>query len=226
MEPLKHHIQRDIVKTLCFCTDIRFSKLKPKNLESNIFMYHLKQLIKMGLVEKSPSGAYQLSSKGLAYVDKLSLYTKRPALQPKTVVYLQILDKKGSQLYWRRKIQPSINRVGVPIGKLHHGEDIKDSAKRELLEKTGLDNVDLEYRGIANLKFLAGDVLISNIICFVFIGQAKTIRPKLISGERGDVFWSNKPQTIDLLPSVPFMNAIINNVSNSTFFVEKSFNLD
>ncbi len=223
---IEHHIQRDILSKLCFSETIRFSSLKPQGLESNIFMYHLKQLIKAGLVAKNVGGSYELTPQGLAYADKLSFSTKRLAVQPKIVIYLHITDQEGAQLFWRRKIQPSIDQVGVPIGKMHYGEDGSVGASRELLEKTGLKNVKLDYRGTANLRFYTQNILISNIICLVFVGQVNTIQPKLISGELGEVFWADKAKINNLLPSVPFMNEKIKASQDKYFFAEKSFYLE
>jgi ADP-ribose pyrophosphatase YjhB (NUDIX family) len=222
---IEHHIQRDIFSQLCLCETIRFTDLKPKNLESNIFMYHLKRLIKLGYVVKNSQGEYQLSPQGLAYADKLSFSTKRLALQPKIVIYLHITDKAGAQLYWRRKVQPSINKIGTPLGKLHYGEDIAAAATRELFEKTGLKGIKLQFKGLANLRFMAERVLVSNILCLVFSGVASTKEPALISGKRGEVFWSKEVPKKDMLPSVTLLNDAIKNAQGVSFFVEKSFNL-
>jgi hypothetical protein len=223
---IEHHLQRDILNRLCFSESSRFSDLKPKNLESNIFMYHLKQLIKGGLVAKNQTGSYILTPQGMSYADKISFSTKRPAVQPKISYYLYVTDKNGAQLLWRRKVQPSINKVGVPLGKMHYGETIELGTKRELFEKTGLKNVELMHRGTVNLKYVIQDVIISNILCLVFSGQVASASPKLVSGESGEVFWSNNIQENDLLPGVLFVNELITNNPNNHFFAEKSFDIE
>ena len=221
----EHHIQRDILIKLCFAKDIRFSDLKPKNLENNIFMYHLKQLIKAGFVTKNEDGLYTLTPDGMVYVDKLSYTTKHQSVQPKLVNYLQITDANGAQLYWQRKIQPSIGHVGVPVGKIHYGEDIQDAAMRELTEKTGLDNIKLVYRGTANMKFYLQDTLVSHILCLVFVGKSKEVKPQLAGGNLGEAFWSDAKKIDDLLESVTYIKQQLAAHPHGYFFAEQSFHL-
>lgn len=221
----EHHIQRDILLKLCFAKTLRFSDLKPKNLESNIFMYHLKQLIKFGFVDKQPDGLYTLSPPGLAYVDKMSYTTKHLSVQPKTVSYLQITDANGAQLYWRRNIQPSIGFVGVPVGKIHYGENIQEAAQRDLLEKTGLKGVKLAYRGTANMKFYIQETLVSHILTLVYEGQVKKVKPKLTSGSLGEAFWSNEDKIEKLIPSVGFIIDQLKAHPHGYFFAEQDFYL-
>ncbi|MCU0667616.1 MAG: hypothetical protein MUF85_03295 [Patescibacteria group bacterium] len=47
-----HHIQKHILKELSFKEWARFRDLKPPRVDSNLYNYHLKLLIKNGLVEK------------------------------------------------------------------------------------------------------------------------------------------------------------------------------
>lgn len=187
-------------------------------------MYHLKQLIAKRLVEKTAAG-YGLTPEGLSYIDKISFTTKHPALQPKLIIYLQITDKSGHRLFWRRSIQPSIGRVGLPVGKIHYGEDAYAAAERELSEKTGLKDVKLAYLGTVNLKFFMKDTLISHIFCLIFSGQTKTDQPKLTGSHKGEVFWSKDEALEGLLPSVKFIDGLLADSTNKNIFAEKSFYL-
>jgi len=220
----EHHIQRDILYRLCFNKELRFSDLKPENLENNIFMYHLKQLTKAGLVIKNEEGLYTLAPNGMAYIDKLNYSTKQQSIQPKVVCYLQITDAHGTQLYWRRKIQPSIGYVGVPVGKIQYGEDVQRAAQRELTEKTGLTNVKLVYRGTANLKFYVSNSLVSHILTLVYTGKVNSVEPEVLSSEFGDVFWSNE-EVDNVLESVYFIKDQLSAHPHGYFFAEQDFYL-
>jgi hypothetical protein len=45
---LDHHIQKSIVYDLAFAESLRFSDLKPPELENKAFTYHLKKVMKAG----------------------------------------------------------------------------------------------------------------------------------------------------------------------------------
>jgi ADP-ribose pyrophosphatase YjhB (NUDIX family) len=138
---------------------------------------------------------------------------------------LQITDANGTQLYWRRNIQPSIGYVGVPVGKIHYGENVQDAAQRELQEKTGLKDVKLVYRGTANMKFYVEDTLVSHILCLVFAGKSKEVQPELRSGKLGEAFWSDKEKIDSLLKSVTFIKDQLSAYPHGYFFAEQSFYL-
>ena len=61
---LDHHIQKSIVYDLAFAESLRFSDLKPDDMENKAFTYHLKKVMKSGLVEKLEDGHYSLTMKG------------------------------------------------------------------------------------------------------------------------------------------------------------------
>ena len=61
---LEHHIQKSIVYKLAFSSGMRFSELQPADLDNKLFDYHLKQVIRDGLVEKGEDGLYRLTSEG------------------------------------------------------------------------------------------------------------------------------------------------------------------
>ena len=147
---------------------LRFSELKPDGMESNIFMYHLKQLMSGGYVIKELQ-KYQLSDKGLQYVDGLSETNFKPRKQPKVVAIIALQNSEGQWLLGQRKIQPYLDKLVLPSGKQHFGESIYDHAKRELVEKTGLD-IPLTYRGIASVSIKGPNETISHIIGHVHSG--------------------------------------------------------
>lgn len=168
---IEHHIQREIIDRLMRAESLRFSELKPDGMESNIFMYHLKQLIKDGYVEKC-DGGYRLVAKGLTYVDGLSTENHRPRPQPKLIAILALHDGAGKWLLAERKIQPYIRKRMFPSGKQHRGETSTEHAARELQEKTGLKNVPLSYRGLADIQIVSKQgVLLTHVVAQVYAGE-------------------------------------------------------
>jgi len=133
-----HYLQKKILDKLIYAKELPFSKLRPAGIESNHFAYHLKQLIRQKLVEKTPQG-YRLGTSGLAYIDRLSMKTLEPRPQPKIITMLEITDGQGRTVLYQRRTQPYLGLIGRPTGKVHLGETISQAAQREAAEKLGLN---------------------------------------------------------------------------------------
>src|SRR5687768_8604148 len=108
-----HPLKTAILKQLILSDYLPFSKLKPKDIESNIFMYHLKALITDGLVEKIDS-KYQLTSQGQAYADSLNFKTLKRVQKPKALILLVYKNDKGECLLYKRQGQPMRGLLGFP----------------------------------------------------------------------------------------------------------------
>ena len=169
---IEHHIQKDILLRLSKAPSLRFSELKPDDLESNAFMYHLRQLQAQKLVDKVEHG-YCLSDEGLAYIDGFSFHTLKPRKQPKVISILAIRDQAGHWLMARRKYQPYIQQYMLPSGKQHLGEGPHDHAAREMHEKLCLD-VPLRRRGLSDIRIYRGEKLITHVLAHIYEGQAST----------------------------------------------------
>lgn len=61
---LDHHLQRDLVYHLAFADSLRFSELKPADVESKLFTYHLKKVLNAGYIQKNEDGSYSLTPEG------------------------------------------------------------------------------------------------------------------------------------------------------------------
>ena len=177
---------------------MRFSSLKPRDMESNIFMYHLKSLISGGYVLKKGS-EYALTAKGLTYVDSLSSKNLKPRKQPKLIAIVAIKDSHDKWLLLERKFQPYKNTLMLPSGKQHFGEDIYEHAKRELLEKTGL-NIPLIYRGIANISLGENNQVLTHVVAHVHSGVTKTIKLPIENDKFKFILDDFKTNDLDLMP--------------------------
>ncbi|HEX4662603.1 MAG TPA: NUDIX hydrolase [Candidatus Saccharimonadales bacterium] len=166
-----HHIQRQIIEKLTYAPSLKFSQLKPAGLESNIFTYHLRQLITQKLVEKTDDG-YTLAPAGLTYVDSLSFTNLKPRKQPKLVTVIALQNETGQWLLAQRKIQPFIGRFMLINGKQHFGEAPEIHAERELQEKTGLQ-IPLTRRGLADIQITnSNGTLLTHVVGHVYQGKA------------------------------------------------------
>ena len=193
---IEHHIQTDILLRLAKAEKLRFSELKPKDIESNLFMYHLHQLQARKMVEKE-GGAYQLSNDGLSYIDGFSFNSLKPRKAPKVICILAIRNPTGHWLLARRKYQPYIGKHMFVSGKRHLGESPEAHARRELHEKLNFE-VALTQRGLADVRIYRGQALITHVTAHVYTGQ--TINDELpLSTHQFDYMWFDPKQELPLL---------------------------
>lgn len=146
-DTLKHHIQRSIVGYLLTHEYARFRDLRPRGIDTNLFSYHLKLLVKQDYVIKTEEG-YTLGTKGLRYVDRVRSDDMRVRLQPKIITMLLIQEGYGKVLLQKRTKQPYINTWTLPSGKLHiDDESVVAAARREASEKLAYDPHKLRHVG-------------------------------------------------------------------------------
>jgi 8-oxo-dGTP pyrophosphatase MutT (NUDIX family)/predicted transcriptional regulator len=229
LEPkVMHHIQRDILRSLLSAPNLRFKDIKPAGLESNIFMYHLKTLIKEDLVEKT-DGGYTLTSKGKHFVDRANLESLKVRIQPKTITILAIENTDGKLVILERLHQPFINHKGFPSGKIHYGESLLQAAERELLEKTGFTGIPLTFRGNFIMRYDKDGATVNHIIGYVFSGTVTDNPPLDFRNEYFRSYWGTKeelyadnrfkghPELFELLNKTP---------KNELFVAEHDFTSD
>ena len=214
-----HEIQKQIIKKLSETKNARYSELKRKDLEGNVFSYHLKVLIKEGYVVHKDT-TYSLTPKGKHLVDMVSLDTlKNERIQPKIVTTI-ILEKDGKYLLYRRKKEPFLDHVCFPYGKIHLEERLSEAATRELEEKTGLQ-AKLKYRGHVYLTIHDEMDLVSNMLCHIFSGtQIKGELKTNILG--GQCFWGKLEDITKnkILPGAPQMAKLLEENKSGIFFDE------
>ncbi|MBP9738331.1 NUDIX domain-containing protein [Candidatus Saccharibacteria bacterium] len=162
-----HIYQKHILDLLRHSDELHYAQLQPDGVESSHFKYHLNQLMKDGYVGQSSRGIYALTTDGHAYVDTLSEGTVLAEKNPKVITYTLLEDDKHYYLSTKTKdpYRGLLNMVG---GKVHIGESTSDSAKREVLEKTGLVVVDVRLRGIAEVRIYSENVLLSHIVAYIY----------------------------------------------------------
>lgn len=185
----EHHIQKKLFNSLITSDGLRYSELKPKELEANLFMYHLKELIKLGLVEKI-EGKYRLSMYGKQVATRFSVREESIRLMPSTisVVVLKALD--GELLLYRRKRQPYIDAVGFPSGKIHVGDSLLNAANREMGEKCDYTPNEVRLRHVGMLNIVENnDNVSAHIIAQVWRGEVST--KKQFANHAGETFWAD-----------------------------------
>lgn len=193
-----HHIQKFIIDVLMYQKVARFRDLRPPRVDTNLFSYHLKSLIKQGMVEKVDNG-YALSAVGLSYVDRVSTEKKTIRTQPKIITMLVVQNSEGDILLQRRTKQPYIDTWTLPYGKLHVDDaSAIEAAQREAHEKLGLEGQAMEHAGDCYIRVMSGDALLSTTLAHVF----RFYKDDIETGN--DLVWArpHKLHQFDLAPAV------------------------
>lgn len=212
---VNHVIQKHIVEVLMYTEVARFRDLRPPRTDTNLFSYHLKTLIKLGLVKKGEDG-YTLSAAGLSYVDRVSTEKRVVRMQPKIISMLLIQNSEGDVLLQRRTKQPYINAWTLPYGKIHIDDgSLEKAAQREAKEKLGLDDQPLRHIGICYIRVNSGDDILSTTTAHVFAFN----RDDIVTNE--NIIWA-RPHKLSQFKLAPAVEDIVaRGFFNDPFFFEE-----
>lgn len=167
-QDISHHIQKHILGILYRQNIARFRDLRKPGVDTNLFSYHLKLLLKSRMVEKTDDG-YTLGQKGLAYVDRISEKNMNVRTQPKIVTMIVVQNSNGDILLQKRVKQPYIDTWTLPYGKLHI-DDVSTAAAaaREAYEKLGILSAPVEYAGDCYIRVHIEGEIVSTTLVHVF----------------------------------------------------------
>lgn len=188
---IQHHIQRDIVRKLLLVPSARFSELKPKGLESNLFMYHVRQLMSSGYVSKAENG-YELTAAGKSFAGRATLENLKLRVQPKQLTILMVRRVDGKWLLLERLHQPFLHFIGFPSGKIHFGEKLQQAAERELFEKTNIAGVPLQLRGNFIMRFGRHDEIVNHISGYVYSAEVPASFNTTYNTEMFRSYWGDE----------------------------------
>lgn len=221
-DTIKHHISRSIIAHLHTHEYARFSDMRPKGVDTNLFTYHLKILMRDGYIIKTTAG-YTLGQKGLLYVDRVSTEKMNLRAQPKIITMLLIQNGEGRVLLQQRLKQPFINTWSLPHGKLHIEDlSVASAAVRESEEK--LDHTPPAVRHVGDFYIVTHQKIADADI------QSRTLA-HLVRFETDDIEQTEtlqwvKPLSLSSLPLAAAVEQIIARAFfNDAFFFEE-FHID
>lgn len=169
---VKHHVQKHILSVLLHQRVARFRDMRAPRVDTNLYSYHLTQLVKSGFVTKT-EGGYTLDTKGLVYVDRLNAEKLFVRPQPKIVTMLVIQNGYGDLLLYKKWRQPFIDKWTVPFGKIHNDDQsIAAAAERELHEKVGDITTKLRHAGDCYIRTTQKADVVTSMLAHVFYGTA------------------------------------------------------
>jgi len=212
---VNHHIQKHIIDVLMYAEIARFRDLRPPKTDTNLFTYHLNNLVKANFLQKV-EGGYSLSRLGLSYVDRVSTEKKVVRTQPKIITMLLIQNSEGDVLLQKRDKQPYINEWTLPYGKLHiDDQTLHAAAKREALEKLSVNDAEVRHAGDCYIRVRAGNDILSTTLAHVFRFESDTIA----TGET--LVWA-RPHKLDQYRLAPAVQSIVaRSFFGDAFFFEE-----
>jgi 8-oxo-dGTP pyrophosphatase MutT (NUDIX family) len=187
-----HITQLEILKKALFAPKSRFSELKPSDIESNQFSFHLNELVDAGLIIKNKDGFYSLTNKGKETANTIDTDHNRIVKQAKISAWIacsrNITDETEYLIFTRLK-HPFYGCKGFISGKVLYGENTSETAQRELLEESGLTGtpelIQITHFIVINLE--TSEVVEDK---FMFMYHFKNPTGKLKeSGEEGKYEW-------------------------------------
>lgn len=192
-----HHIQHYILDVLRHNEFARFRDLRPPRTDSNLFSYHLGQLLKNKFVAKTDRG-YSLSLHGLVHIDRVSSISKKPRQQPKIMTISVIMNEHNEVLVRYKTSQPMINKVTFVAG-MQHLEDatIEQAALREIREKSSLELPGIAHIGDCYMAIRHDGVVIMNTLMHVFLATVK----KAAVHPNDTMFWRKLHDLSDAAPA-------------------------
>lgn len=206
-----HPIQIKILQDLLFAKDMKYSKLKPEEMEGSQFTFHLNRLIGDGYVNKSEIGIYELSDKGKEFANRMNSDDGLMGIQPKSTTVMcarREIDGCKEYLFYKRLKNPFFGHIGFPTHKFWFGEGIKDTAKKGLFEESNLHGSP-ELIGIRRYRVYFEGILREDKIMYFFLFD--NISGELESKRDGEFFWSN-PEDLKglILPETEDQIEIVN----------------
>jgi ADP-ribose pyrophosphatase YjhB (NUDIX family) len=211
-----HHIQHYILTKLSVTKWARFSEMRPANIDSNAYSYHLKLLQKQQLIEKHAEKGYRLSPTGMTQVDRMSTHELNFRLQPKIITMCLLYDENGKVLLLAKSKQPFIGAWTFASGKLHIEDGSARGAMiREIQERVAIDaNETLTHVADAYINASISGQLVSTILAHVY-----TMHVLASNIVRKDIVWASNEEwaTLQLAPGVKEVYELVTNNDAFTF---------
>ncbi|EDK72338.1 NUDIX hydrolase [candidate division TM7 genomosp. GTL1] len=181
-----HPTQMRILYDLRRVESARFSELmKPSKLESDVFKFHIKKLLKFGYIQKFDE-RYVLTPAGKEFANNLDHVRRVVQKQPKLSVLIVVGRTSDSGepefLFHQRKRHPYFDFWGFLSGPVQWGEAAAVTAARELKKQTGLEADFTVHAFYRQRDYLDPDGLVEDKLFIV--ARANNIR-----GEP-DIAWS------------------------------------
>ncbi len=218
-----HKAQISILDTLRHSKSASYSNLmRPADMESDAFKFHIRKLRMLGYIEKLPTGHYNLTSIGKEFANNLDplkpVVQKQPKLSVILIVHRQ--DDEGRQLYLfqKRLRNPYFDYWGLLSGPAQWQESFEHTAARELHKQTSL-TATFTIQSFCRTRdyLLTAEIAVEDKLFIIL--EAKSISGKLRNNWRGGF---NEWMTLEELQRKPKFYATtldhVKSVQNGTVY--------
>lgn len=217
-----HHIQKYIMKSLTLSKWARFRDMRPPRVDSNLYNYHLKILLREKFIEKRADRGYRLSPMGLRHIDHVSMDSFELRWQPKLLTMLYLENEDGAVLMNQRIKQPFIESWTLLNGKVHYEDESLTKAAQREIRAVVLEDITLDIvlaGSVESRVYIEGDI-VSHMLTYIYRG----ILPKN-TRLSNNMHWIQKHEINDKKLS-PVVQEICDELEqNSTLFYKK-FDID
>jgi ADP-ribose pyrophosphatase YjhB (NUDIX family) len=181
-------MQKHALVALTEHEDGQLSALKPANVESNLFSYHLNNLIHDGYVLRD-GHQYKLSPLGKQLAGVINVDSGSVRLQAKIVSMIIAQNEKKEYLLFKWQRQPFYGQISFPYGKSDFNKSIWQNVQEEIDKKTSLVGIP-KYMGDCYVLYRENGICISHMLVHVFklIKFTGTAESKV---RTGSTFWAN-----------------------------------
>ncbi len=223
-----HPIQASILRVLMFKPEARFSDLNTEAISSDHFTFHVKKLLELELIEKTDGGLYRLTRPGKEFTNRFDTDVKQIVLERQAKIGVSVIctrERNGNAEYLiqQRLKQPYYGFYGFVTGKVRWGENVHETATRELKEETGL-SATLKPVGIEHKMDYSeeGDLLEDK---YFFIFKGTSVKDELTERfEGGRNTWFSREE-VEKLPDVfGDVEEVLDVIIKGSFtFIERKF---
>lgn len=167
-KPHIHPQQAFILRKLTQTDTERYLRLKPQEITSDHFNFHIKKLVEQGYVEKTEQGEYQLTIEGKTFASRLNEHGAT-ILQPKSsVLVMAYVEEKGEKLFVieKRDKHPFLDHFVFPTTRIRWGESVHSTAEELLLHSTHAQAPATHIGSVRRLDYSENEENIYNDILF------------------------------------------------------------
>lgn len=149
-------------------------EMKPEEVESNLFSYHLNGLVGEGYITKTGRGVYTLTPKGHKLIGSFSTATNTQQENIKTVVMLYGKTHDGHYLFFQWSRQPYINRVTLLHDRMPLGKSLENGIQDATFDKLGME-LKPRYMTSVLIKITHDGELVSHMNALVYSVNVENI---------------------------------------------------
>lgn len=197
-----HPLQIIIIKTLTYKRYATFGDIRPNNVTTDLFNYHLQHLVNkkyLKISHREGKKYYCLSDKGNKLTDRIDLPSTDLINQGFSVVILCIWKASSPKTYLihERTKAPFRGYNGFIAGKVKEQETLQETANRTLAEKTDLKG-KCEFKQIIHyIDYTKDHKFLRDIYYHVF--EVKNPKGVLKENLKGyNIFWAQKRKIKEL----------------------------